>query len=381
MNIFDKPISIQPNPTIRSGWTGTGPTVTAQQETIPQAPITFDSNLNQQQFDSPLTIGYQTEDITGMLGASYGESFVNSGGMALSTEIQDGLNELKKISVEKNMTGWDKFNKVMNTAYENLMKPETYPMIKMFFEARNGGEIQDVLLAGADASMEVKKSMLDNAYTQAQLNNFPTQEEKDVDLAYRKSLIPTKADEEAQKAITELNKATAELRRSQSLAASTPDLSAVNKALTNFETLPRDYSMGQLTTSVRDYIKAQYFPGMDYKDENYPAAQIASISDLVAKEMAPILRQKPDAYQEALLTVLSRFEGLGMLSPATIQTSKGWFGGTKEETIPAQADVSKYDFNPMAGQATITINTQEEYDALPSGTIFNQPGIGIRRKP
>jgi len=170
--------SIQPNPTMRQGWTGTDPRVTAQQETIPQAPMTFDSNLNQQQFDSPLTIGYQTEDITGMLGESYGESFVNSGGMELSTEIQDGLNELKKVSVEKNMTGWDKFNKVMNTAYENLMKPETYPLVKMFFEARNGGEIQDVLLAGADASMEVKKSMLDNAFTQAQINNFPTAEEK-----------------------------------------------------------------------------------------------------------------------------------------------------------------------------------------------------------
>ena len=180
MNIFDQPISVQPNPTMRQGWTGTDPRVTLQQETIPQAPMTFDSNLNQQQFDSPLTIGYQTEDITGMLGESYGESFVNSGGMALSTEIQDGLNELKKISVEKNMTGWDKFNKVMNTAYENLMKPETYPLIKMFFEARNGGEIQDILLAGTDANLAIKKSMLDNAYTQAQLNNFPSPEEKEM---------------------------------------------------------------------------------------------------------------------------------------------------------------------------------------------------------
>ena len=148
-------------------------------------------------------------------GTTLVDSLFEQNSEELVRRIQDGLNELKKISVEKNMTGWDKINKVMNTAYENLMKPETYPMIKMFFEARNGGEIQDVLLAGADASMEVKKSMLDNAYTQAQLNNFPTQEEKDVDLAYRKSLIPTKADEEAQKAITELNRATAELRRSQ----------------------------------------------------------------------------------------------------------------------------------------------------------------------
>ena len=358
MNIFDRPQSINLNPSMRSDYTGTDPRVTAQQETISQTPMTFDSNLNQQQFDSPLTIDYQTEDITGMLGKSYGESFVNSDNMALSTEIQDGLNELKKVSVEKNMTGWDKFTKVMNTAYENFMKPETYPLIKMFFEARNGGEIQDVLLAGADASMQVKKAMLDNSYKQAQINNFPTEEQIALSQQTAQSnleLIKARIKHYSTKGVE-----SPDIAKFLNLEKSLADLDkkkidALNKEI---EAMTPE-GIGRIDPDILD-ISTQIVSSFDLKgNETQLASDLGTYATMLFNNAGQ--SGQPITQSQAVDKALQNFLSEGSLSG----TGKGWGEGTYDPTkvnLPS-TDVITVSLSAIMQQPEYANMTEQEIKA------------------
>jgi hypothetical protein len=109
-----------------------------------------------------------------------------------------------------------------------------------------------------------------------------------------------------------------------------------------------DMPSEELTKLAQSRLKNEY----DIKDENQGYA-------LASKAMKELQKNPGLTQPEALTLAIMRAVENGEL-----KSGKGKFG--------------KGEFKSMID---VEITTQAEYDALPSGAIFTQPGVGRRRKP
>jgi len=141
----------------------------------------------------------------------------------------------------------------------------------------------------------------------------------------------------------------------QATALMQSNMNAMNYKMTvakfdqsKLDALKVDMPSEELTKLAQSRLKNEY----DIKDEN--------IGFGIAAQAMKELQKNPGLTQpEALTLAIMRAVENGEL-----KSGKGKFG--------------KGEFKSMID---VEITTQAEYDALPSGAIFTQPGVGRRRKP
>jgi len=143
--------------------------------------------------------------------------------------------------------------------------------------------------------------------------------------------------------------------KDQATALMQSNMNAMNYKMTvakfdqsKLDALKVDMPSEELTKLAQSRLKNEY----DIKDENQGYA-------LASKAMKELQKNPGLTQPEALTLAIMRAVENGEL-----KSGKGKFG--------------KGEFKSMID---VEITTQAEYDALPSGAIFTQPGVGRRRKP
>ena len=143
--------------------------------------------------------------------------------------------------------------------------------------------------------------------------------------------------------------------KDQATALMQSNMNAMNYKMTvakfdqsKLDALKVDMPSEELTKLAQSRLKNEY----DIKDENQGYA-------LASKAMKELQKNPGLTQPEALTLAIMRAVENGEL-----KSGKGKIG--------------KGEFKSMID---VEITTQAEYDALPSGAIFTQPGVGRRRKP
>tara|TARA_R100001129_G_scaffold186544_1_gene178778 strand:+ start:1951 stop:3078 length:1128 start_codon:yes stop_codon:yes gene_type:complete len=238
-------------------------------------------------------------------------------------------------TLETNKTKDDSFfGKLTNIAQnfsDNMSSPGFYEALVMHQTAKNGGDFTDVLLSGIKVRQETQDRLFKAAYNNANLERIQT----GTDLNKKRIEQLDNPKTTSDKIVTGDDGLKYFLKADGSYERVFPgqEKPTTEKTATDEGPFPKDFNLSNVTKSVKNYIKGEYFPGQDLSENIELNSQLNTLSDRIANEVAPLIKDM--GINKAIASVVNKYEAGGSFTeiPASGQ---GYFDGP---AIPARPTI------------------------------------------
>ena len=238
-------------------------------------------------------------------------------------------------TLETNKTKDDSFfGKLTNIAQnfsDNMSSPGFYEALVMHQTAKNGGDFTDVLLSGIKVRQQTQDRLFKAAYNNANLERIQTGTELNKKRIEQLDNPKTTSD----KIVTGDDGLKYFLKADGSYERVFPgqEKPTTEKTATDEGPFPKDFNLSNVTKSVKNYIKGEYFPRVDLSENIELNSQLNTLSDRIANEVAPLIKDM--GINKAIASVVNKYEAGGSFTeiPASGQ---GFFDGP---AVPAKPTI------------------------------------------
>ena len=268
-------------------------------------------------------------------------------------------------TLETNKTKDDSFfGKLTNIAQnfsDNMSSPGFYEALVMHQTAKNGGDFTDVLLSGIKVRQQTQDRLFKAAYNNANLERIQT----GTDLNKKRLEQLDNPKTTTDKIVTGDDGLKYFLKADGSYERVFPgqEKPTTEKTATDEGPFPKDFNLSNVTKSVKNYIKGEYFPRVDLSENIELNSQLNTMSDRIANEVAPLIQEM--SINKAIAFVVNKYETGGSFTeiPASGQ---GFFDGP---AIPARPTIdlsasSQLDPIEQLVQANMKANPEMSRDQV-----------------
>ena len=268
-------------------------------------------------------------------------------------------------TLETNKTKDDSFfGKLTNIAQnfsDNMSSPGFYEALVMHQTAKNGGDFTDVLLSGIKVRQQTQDRLFKAAYNNANLERIQT----GTDLNKKRLEQLDNPKTTTDKIVTGDDGLKYFLKADGSYERVFPgqEKPTTEKTATDEGPFPKDFNLSNVTKSVKNYIKGEYFPRVDLSQDIQLNSKLNTMSDRIANEVAPLIKDM--GINKAIASVVNKYEAGGSFTeiPASGQ---GFFDGP---AIPARPTIdlsasSQLDPIEQLVQANMKANPEMSRDQV-----------------
>ena len=243
-------------------------------------------------------------------------------------------------TLETNKTKDDSFfGKLTNIAQnfsDNMSSPGFYEALVMHQTAKNGGDFTDVLLSGIKVRQQTQDRLFKAAYNNANLERIQTATDLNKKRLEQLDNPKTTSD----KIVTGDDGLKYFLKADGSYERVFPgqEKPTTEKTATDEGPFPKDFNLSNVTKSVKNYIKGEYFPGQDLSENIRLNSQLNTMSDRIANEVAPLIKDM--GINKAIAFVVNKYEAGGSFKDGTPASGQGFFDGPAVDAVPGSIDLS-----------------------------------------
>jgi len=243
-------------------------------------------------------------------------------------------------TLETNKTKDDSFfGKLTNIAQnfsDNMSSPGFYEALVMHQTAKNGGDFTDVLLSGIKVRQQTQDRLFKAAYNNANLERIQTGTELNKKRIEQLDNPKTTSD----KIVTGDDGLKYFLKADGSYERVFPgqEKPTTEKTATDEGPFPKDFNLSNVTKSVKNYIKGEYFPRVDLSENIELNSQLNTLSDRIANEVAPLIKDM--GINKAIASVVNKYETGGAFKEGTPASGQGFFDGPAVDAVPGSIDLS-----------------------------------------
>ncbi len=313
----------------KSRFTNLGPTEEYRRAT---GQMTSDDNQNvlTRQMNAPQKkitkqVKPTQSDISSLIGTT-GNQQISDLSLDLSSTLE--TNKTKDDSFFGKLTG------IAQNFSDNMSSPGFYEALVMHQTAKNGGDFTDVLLSGIKVRQQTQDRLFKAAYNNANLERIQTG--TDLNKTRLEQLNNPETKTTADKIVTGDDGLKYFLKADGSYERVFPgqEKPTTEKTATDEGPFPKDFNLSNVTKSVKNYIKGEYFPRVDLSQDIQLNSKLNTMSDRIANEVAPLIKEM--GINKAIAFVVNKYETGGSFTeiPASGQ---GFFDGPK---VPARQDIN-----------------------------------------
>ena len=243
-------------------------------------------------------------------------------------------------TLETNKTKDDSFfGKLTNIAQnfsDNMSSPGFYEALVMHQTAKNGGDFTDVLLSGIKVRQQTQDRLFKAAYNNANLERIQTATDLNKKRLEQLDNPKTTSD----KIVTGDDGLKYFLKADGSYERVFPgqEKPTTEKTATDEGPFPKDFNLSNVTKSVKNYIKGEYFPRVDLSENIELNSQLNTMSDRIANEVAPLIKDM--GINKAIAFVVNKYEAGGSFKDGTPASGQGFFDGPAVDAVPGSIDLS-----------------------------------------
>ena len=245
-------------------------------------------------------------------------------------------------TLETNKTKDDSFfGKLTNIAQnfsDNMSSPGFYEALVMHQTAKNGGDFTDVLLSGIKVRQQTQDRLFKAAYNNANLERIQTT--TDLNKKRLEQLNNPETKTTADKIVTGDDGLKYFLKADGSYERVFPgqEKPTTEKTATDEGPFPKDFNLSNVTKSVKNYIKGEYFPRVDLSENIELNSQLNTMSDRIANEVAPLIKDM--GINKAIASVVNKYETGGAFKEGSPASGQGFFDGPAVDAVPGSIDLS-----------------------------------------
>ena len=281
-------------------------------------------------------------DISSLIGTT-GNQQISDLSLDLSSTLE--TNKTKDDSFFGKLTG------IAQNFSDNMSSPGFYEALVMHQTAKNGGDFTDVLLSGIKVRQQTQDRLFKAAYNNANLERIQTG--TDLNKKRLEQLNNPETKTTADKIVQGDDGLKYFLKADGSYERVFPgqEKPTTEKTATDEGPFPKDFNLSNVTKSVKNYIKGEYFPRVDLSQDIQLNSKLNTMSDRIANEVAPLIEEM--GINKAIAFVVNKYETGGSFTeiPASGQ---GFFDGPK---VPARQDIN-LSANPQFGPIEQMIQNQ-----------------------
>ena len=243
-------------------------------------------------------------------------------------------------TLETNKTKDDSFfGKLTNIAQnfsDNMSSPGFYEALVMHQTAKNGGDFTDVLLSGIKVRQQTQDRLFKAAYNNANLERIQT----GTDLNKKRIEQLDNPKTTSDKIVTGDDGLKYFLKADGSYERVFPgqEKPTTEKTATDEGPFPKDFNLSNVTKSVKNYIKGEYFPRVDLSENIKLNSQLNTMSDRIANEVAPLIKDM--GINKAIASVVNKYETGGAFKEDIPASGQGFFDGPAVDAVPGSIDLS-----------------------------------------
>lgn len=243
-------------------------------------------------------------------------------------------------TLETNKTKDDSFfGKLTNIAQnfsDNMSSPGFYEALVMHQTAKNGGDFTDVLLSGIKVRQQTQDRLFKAAYNNANLERIQT----GTDLNKKRLEQLDNPKTTSDKIVTGDDGLKYFLKADGSYERVFPgqEKPTTEKTATDEGPFPKDFNLSNVTKSVKNYIKGEYFPRVDLSENIELNSQLNTMSDRIANEVAPLIKDM--GINKAIASVVNKYETGGAFKEGSPASGQGFFDGPAVDAVPGSIDLS-----------------------------------------
>tara|TARA_A100000171_G_C2137627_1_gene151645 strand:- start:3146 stop:4279 length:1134 start_codon:yes stop_codon:yes gene_type:complete len=314
-----------------SRFTDLGPTEEYRRAT---GQMTSDQNQNilTQQMNAPQQkISKQVKptqsDISSLIGTT-GNQQISDLSLDLSSTLE--TNKTKDDSFFGKLTG------IAQNFSDNMSSPGFYEALVMHQTAKNGGDFTDVLLSGIKVRQQTQDRLFKAAYNNANLERIQT----GTDLNKKRLEQLDNPKTTSDKIVTGDDGLKYFLKADGSYERVFPgqEKPTTEKTATDEGPFPKDFNLSNVTKSVKNYIKGEYFPRVDLSENIELNSQLNTMSDRIANEVAPLIKDM--GINKAIASVVNKYETGGAFKEGSPASGQGFFDGPAVDAVPGSIDLS-----------------------------------------
>ena len=281
-------------------------------------------------------------DISSLIGTT-GNQQISDLSLDLSSTLE--TNKTKDDSFFGKLTG------IAQNFSDNMSSPGFYEALVMHQTAKNGGDFTDVLLSGIKVRQQTQDRLFKAAYNNGNLERIQTG--TDLNKKRLEQLNNPETKTTADKIVQGDDGLKYFLKADGSYERVFPgqEKPTTEKTATDEGPFPKDFNLSNVTKSVKNYIKGEYFPRVDLSQDIQLNSKLNTMSDRIANEVAPLIEEM--GINKAIAFVVNKYETGGSFTeiPASGQ---GFFDGPK---VPARQDIN-LSANPQFGPIEQMIQNQ-----------------------
>ena len=281
-------------------------------------------------------------DISSLIGTT-GNQQISDLSLDLSSTLE--TNKTKDDSFFGKLTG------IAQNFSDNMSSPGFYEALVMHQTAKNGGDFTDVLLSGIKVRQQTQDRLFKAAYNNGNLERIQTV--TDLNKKRLEQLNNPETKTTADKIVQGDDGLKYFLKADGSYERVFPgqEKPTTEKTATDKGPFPKDFNLSNVTKSVKNYIKGEYFPRVDLSQDIQLNSKLNTMSDRIANEVAPLIEEM--GINKAIAFVVNKYETGGSFTeiPASGQ---GFFDGPK---VPARQDIN-LSANPQFGPIEQMIQNQ-----------------------
>ena len=258
-------------------------------------------------------------------------SLIGTTGNQQITDLSLDLSSTLETNKTKDDSFFGKLTNIAENFSDNMSSPGFYEALVMHQTAKNGGDFTDVLLSGIKVRQQTQDRLFKAAYNNANLERIQTGTELNKKRIEQLDNPKTTAD----KIVTGDDGLKYFLKADGSYERVFPgqEKPTTEKTATDEGPFPKDFNLSNVTKSVKNYIKGEYFPRVDLSENIKLNSQLNTMSDRIANEVAPLIKDM--GINKAIASVVNKYEAGGSFTeiPASGQ---GCFDGP---SVPARPTI------------------------------------------
>ena len=295
-------------------------------------------------------------DISSLIGTT-GNQQISDLSLDLSSTLE--TNKTKDDSFFGKLTG------IAQNFSENMSSPGFYEALVMHQTAKNGGDFTDVLLSGIKVRQQTQDRLFKAAYNNANLERIQTT--TDLNKTRLEQLNNPETKPTADKIVQGDDGLKYFLKADGSYERVFPgqEKPTTEKTATDEGPFPKDFNLSNVTKSVKNYIKGEYFPGQDLSENIQLNSQLNTMSDRIANEVAPLIKDM--GINKAIASVVNKYETGGAFKEGSPASGQGFFDGPAVDAVPGSIDLSaSSQLDPLEQliQANMKVNPEMSRDQV-----------------
>ena len=262
-------------------------------------------------------------------------SLIGTTGNQQITDLSLDLSSTLETNKTKDDSFFGKLTNIAENFSDNMSSPGFYEALVMHQTAKNGGDFTDVLLSGIKVRQQTQDRLFKAAYNNANLERIQTGTELNKKRIEQLDNPKTTSD----KIVTGDDGLKYFLKADGSYERVFPgqEKPTTEKTATDEGPFPKDFNLSNVTKSVKNYIKGEYFPRVDLSENIKLNSQLNTMSDRIANEVAPLIKDM--GINKAIASVVNKYETGGAFKEGSPEEG-GFLGFMSTSAIPGSIDLS-----------------------------------------